>query len=84
MRLPEFFDSVPRITLRDPLARFLGAAEDGVIEYGHAAAVKLGYGRVASSHCSNVRAIRMPSSFVTDVTRAWRSALPRVFRAQST
>lgn len=41
MRLPEFFDSAPCITLRDPLAGFLGAAEDGVIEYSYGDAVKL-------------------------------------------
>lgn len=41
MRYPAFFDDVPRITLRDPLAEFLGAAEGGVIEYGYLDAVKL-------------------------------------------
>ncbi len=41
MRFPEFFDLAPRITVRDPLARFLGAAEDGVIEYTYADTVKL-------------------------------------------
>jgi formylmethanofuran dehydrogenase subunit E len=41
MRFPEFFDAAPRITVRDPLARVLGAAEDGVIEYTYADAVKL-------------------------------------------
>jgi hypothetical protein len=41
MQLPEFFDAAPRITLRDPLAGFLGAAEDGVVEYGYADVVKL-------------------------------------------
>ncbi len=41
MHLPEFFDAAPRIVVRDPLARFLGAAEDGVIEYSYADAVKL-------------------------------------------
>jgi hypothetical protein len=41
MRFPEFFDAAPRITVRDPLARFLGAAEGGVIEYTYADAVKL-------------------------------------------
>ena len=41
MRFPEFFDAAPRITVRDPLARFLGAAEDGVIEYTYADTVKL-------------------------------------------
>lgn len=38
---PAFFDRAPRVTMRDPLAAFLGAAEDGVIEYGYADAVKL-------------------------------------------
>lgn len=38
---PAFFADAPRITLRDPLARFLGAAEGGVIEYGYTDAVKL-------------------------------------------
>lgn len=41
MRFPDFFDAAPRITMRDRLARFLGAAEDGVIEYTYADAVKL-------------------------------------------
>ncbi len=41
MRYPAFFDDVPKITLRDPLAEFLGAAEGGVIEYGYLDAVKL-------------------------------------------
>ena len=41
MQLPEFFDAAPRIAVRDPLARFLGAAADGVIEYRYADVVKL-------------------------------------------
>ena len=41
MYFPEFFDAAPRIGVRDPLAGFLGAADDGVIEYGYADAVKL-------------------------------------------
>ena len=41
MNFPEFFESAPRITVRDPLARFLGAAEDGIIEYTYSDAVKL-------------------------------------------
>ena len=41
MQLPEFFAAAPRITVRDPLARFLGAAKDGVIEYTYADVVKL-------------------------------------------
>lgn len=41
MHFPEFFDAAPRITVRDPLARFLGAAEGGVFEYRYADVVKL-------------------------------------------
>jgi len=41
MQFPEFFDAAPRIVMRDPLARFLGAAADGVIEYQYADVVKL-------------------------------------------
>ena len=39
--LPEFFAQAPRIRVRDPLAAFLGAARDGVLEYGYADAVRL-------------------------------------------
>jgi len=41
MKLPAYFDDVPRLRVRDPLARLLGCAEDGVFEYGFADAVKL-------------------------------------------
>ena len=41
MEFPEFFGAAPRITVRDPLAKFLGAAADGVIEYQYADVVKL-------------------------------------------
>jgi hypothetical protein len=41
MPFPKFFDAAPRISVRDPLAGFLGAAEDGVIDYGYADVVKL-------------------------------------------
>jgi formylmethanofuran dehydrogenase subunit E len=41
LNYPEFFYAVPRITLYDPLAEFLGAAENGRIEYGYLDAVKL-------------------------------------------
>jgi len=40
-RTPEFFDAVPAITVSDPLAETLGAAEGGVIEYRYLDAVKL-------------------------------------------
>ena len=38
---PQFFDQAPRITLRDPLAEFLGAAEGGLMEYHYVDAVRL-------------------------------------------
>lgn len=38
---PAFFEQVPRIRLRDPLAEFLGAARGGVLVYGYADAVRL-------------------------------------------
>ena len=41
MKYPDFFDDVPRISLHDPLAEFLGAAENGMIEYSYLDAVKL-------------------------------------------
>ena len=41
MGFPAFFDAVPGITLRDPLAELLGAADDGLIEYRYADAVRL-------------------------------------------
>ena len=41
MNYPEFFDQAPRITVRDPLAEFLGAAEGGLMEYTYLDAVRL-------------------------------------------
>jgi len=41
MHTPAFFDEVRRLTVLDPLAEFLGAAEDGRIEYRYIDAVKL-------------------------------------------
>ena len=38
---PDFVARAPRITVRDPLAAFLGAAADGLIEYSYADAIKL-------------------------------------------
>ena len=40
-RFPAFFEQVPRLMVRDPLADFLGAAEGGVLDYGYADAVRL-------------------------------------------
>jgi hypothetical protein len=58
---PEFFDAVPRLRVRDPLAQFLGAADDGVIEYGYGDAVRLaGHScpTVASAYGLTRRALR--------------------------
>ncbi len=41
MQHPDFFDAVPPLKMRDPLAAFLGAFEDGMIEYGYVDAVRL-------------------------------------------
>ena len=41
MSFPAFFDQVPRITMRDPLASFLGASSDGTMEYSYHDAVRL-------------------------------------------
>lgn len=40
-RLPEFFDRAPTLTVQDPLAAFLGAAENGILAYRYADAVRL-------------------------------------------
>ncbi|SBT03218.1 hypothetical protein ACCAA_10140 [Candidatus Accumulibacter aalborgensis] len=54
MNFPEFFDSAPRIAVRDPLARFLGAAAEGIIEYAYSDAVKL-----AGHSCPTVASARL-------------------------
>ncbi|MCM2287379.1 MAG: FmdE family protein [Sulfuritalea sp.] len=41
MQTPAFYDQVRRLTVYDPLAEFLGAAENGLIEYAYLDAVKL-------------------------------------------
>lgn len=41
LNYPAFYDQAAKITLCDPLAEFLGAAENGLIEYGYLDAVKL-------------------------------------------
>jgi len=57
----DFFDAVPRLTMRDPLSEFLGAFEGGVVEYAYVDAVKLaGHScpTVASAYWLTVRALR--------------------------
>lgn len=41
MQFPDFFASAPVIRMHDPLAEFLGAATDGIIEYRYADTVRL-------------------------------------------
>ena len=60
MNYPDFFDEVPRISLYDPLAEFLGATEGGILEYGYFDAVRLaGHScpTVASAYWSAYKAL---------------------------
>lgn len=60
MKLPLFFDEVRTLTLYDPLAEFLGAAEDGLIEYTYHDAVKLaGHScpTIAGAYLSTLKAL---------------------------
>ena len=41
MNYPDFFDAVPRISLHDPLAEFLGTTENGLLQYSYVDAVRL-------------------------------------------
>lgn len=41
MEFPDFFSKAPTISLRDPLAGFLGASKEGMITYAYADVVKL-------------------------------------------
>lgn len=41
VRFPSFFAEAPRLKLRDPLAAFLGASEDGILDYGYEDVVRL-------------------------------------------
>lgn len=61
MDSPAFFKQIPDITLIDPLADFLGAAEGGLVRYSYADAVKLaGHScpTVASAYWLAVRALQ--------------------------
>ncbi len=60
MNHPDFFDVVPKISLYDPLAEFLGATEDGILQYGYFDAVRLaGHScpTVAAAYWSTYRAL---------------------------
>lgn len=60
MKLPAFFDEVPRLRIYDPLAEMLGSAEDGILEYGYGDVVRAaGHScpTVASAYWLTVRAL---------------------------
>lgn len=78
MAFPEFFAHIPAITLREPLAELLGAAEGGLIEYRFADAVKLaGHScpTVAGAWLMTVRALRALYGDETPVRGDLRVAL---------
>lgn len=79
MKLPEFFNEIPPVVLRDPLAELLGAAEGGLLEYRFADAVKLaGHScpTVAGAWLSTVRALRALYGDEIPVRGAIAVALP--------
>ncbi len=41
MKLPAFFDDIPILRIRDPLAETLGCAEGGILQYSYADVVRL-------------------------------------------
>lgn len=60
MNYPDFFDAVPKISMYDPLAEFLGATEGGILQYGYFDAVRLaGHScpTVASAYWSTYKAL---------------------------
>jgi len=41
MKLPDFFDEIPRLRVQDALSQMLGSAEEGILEYGFGDVVRL-------------------------------------------
>jgi len=87
MSYPAFYDAVARITLHDPLAEFLGAADKGLIEYGYVDAVKLaGHScpTVAGAYLMTLKALARlypdgtphAAGFASNSARPNRQALP--------
>lgn len=61
MQYPAFFDDIPRLTVYDPLAGFLGSTLGGIIDYSYVDVVKLtGHScpTVASAYWMTYLAIR--------------------------
>ena len=83
MRYPDFFDQAPSITMYDPLAKFLGAAEGGIFEYRYIDAVKAaGHScpTVASAWLMTLRALE--ALYPKDIPE--RGAIRADFRHEST
>lgn len=62
MNYPDFFDAVPKISMYDPLAEFLGATQDGVLQYSYFDAVRLaGHScpTVAAAYWSTYKALAL-------------------------
>lgn len=60
MAYPEFYSQVPRLLLRDRLAEFLGALDDGLVKFSYVEAVKVaGHScpTVASAYLMTARAL---------------------------
>lgn len=82
MRYPNFFDAVPKISLHDPLAEFLGATQGGILQYGYIDAVRLaGHScpTVASAYWSTCKAL----AFLYPDTMPVRGAIRVEFRQDS-
>lgn len=82
MSYPDFFDKVPRISLHDPLAEFLGATQGGILQYGYFDAVKLaGHScpTVASAYWSTYKAL----AFLYPDTAPVRGGIRVEFRQDS-
>jgi len=83
MNYPDFFDKVPKVSLHDPLAEFLGAAEGGILQYGYFDAVRLaGHScpTVASAYWSTCKAL----AFLYPDTLPVRGAIRVEFRQGNT
>ena len=69
MPFPAFFDDAPRLRVKDPLAEFLGAPADGVIDYCYADAVRL-----AGHSCPTVAGAWLMT--VKAMAKLWPEGLP--------
>jgi formylmethanofuran dehydrogenase subunit E len=82
MHYPEFFDTAPVITMRDPLAEFLGAMQGGVIEYRYADVVALA-GHSCPTVASTFLMLRAGLSALYSGETAERGGISVEFRGQA-